>query len=689
MADDDAEKAHRRASAAGYSDESQKEMDDASNKLEADASFSGPRSERKCTDVLWLLIIIAHWIAVTYLAFVSFGWIESGKIGQGRPQILTNWIDHNGYICGKRRESGSHQGLLESKPYLYFPNPFGRWSDMDDLAGYSGATDLFYPVIAGPHEDNLASSAYGVCVHKCPNSDEGQVVDYTTCDDGVCDTWDAYKTNTFVNYCIPDVDGLELQDDALEESSDAVFDFFQQAFADVIAARVPVAVCGVVLPFLCGFLYMVLLRVPGVLFVMVWGTLLLVFLVFVALGAVLYDHSEALGEVDDDPVDKDNDAYERGALYLAYAFWALAAAYVCLIVCMRRALNLAMGIVREAARAVFEMMAICLLPFIQGAATVTFLVVWFVYCVYVATAGEKKLVASDAFGPLKMPYHSYDITNNQMYALWYLLFDLFWSLEFIAALGQLITATCAATWYFTREPKDITSGTVLWAGRHALVYHAGTAAFGSFIIGVIKWLKAALTYVQVRCERAINSGGDSLVAGVTKRVARAVFCCLRCCLWCLEKCMKFLNKEAYIQTAIFGYDFCKAARKGFFLVLRNLRRVGALETVGNFIFFITKVLVGATCALACYVWMGQYYLEETHSITYPSILAAVMAYHLGAIFVGVVDMVADTLLICFIADEEIYGAGNPDCYAPDSLRAYVEGHPKHAKSPEAAVASDK
>jgi hypothetical protein len=68
MADDDAEaeKAHRRASAAGYSDESQKEMDDASNKLEADASFAGPRTERKCTDVLWLLIIIAHWVAVTY-----------------------------------------------------------------------------------------------------------------------------------------------------------------------------------------------------------------------------------------------------------------------------------------------------------------------------------------------------------------------------------------------------------------------------------------------------------------------------------------------------------------------------------------------------------------------------------------------------------------------------------------------
>ena len=137
--------------------------------------------------------------------------------------------------------------------------------------------------------------------------------------------------------------------------------------------------------------------------------------------------------------------------------------------------------------------------------------------------------------------------------------------------------------------------------------------------------------------------------------------------------MKFLNKEAYIQTAIFGYPFCTAARKGFFLVLRNIRRVAALEAVGNFIFFITKVLISATCALVCFVWLDQYYTEETHSITYPTLLVAVLAWAIADVFVGVVDMVADTLLICFIADEEIYGAGSSDSYATPRLKAFVAG----------------
>ena len=42
----------------------------------------------------------------------------------------------------------------------------------------------------------------------------------------------------------------------------------------------------------------------------------------------------------------------------------------------------------------------------------------------------------------------------------------------------------------------------------------------------------------------------------------------QCCLWCFEKCMKFLNRNAYIEVAIYGYNFCKAARKAFTLLAR-------------------------------------------------------------------------------------------------------------------------
>jgi hypothetical protein len=34
---------------------------------------------------------------------------------------------------------------------------------------------------------------------------------------------------------------------------------------------------------------------------------------------------------------------------------------------------------------------------------------------------------------------------------------------------------------------------------------------------------------------------------------------VKCCLWCCEKCLKFLNRNAYIEIAIYGKSFCRSA----------------------------------------------------------------------------------------------------------------------------------
>jgi hypothetical protein len=60
-------------------------------------------------------------------------------------------------------------------------------------------------------------------------------------------------------------------------------------------------------------------------------------------------------------------------------------------------------------------------------------------------------------------------------------------------------------------------------------------------------------------------------------------------MWCLEKCMRFMNKNAYIQTAIYGYSFCKACRAAFFLIARNVLRVFAVSMVGDFVLFLGRV----------------------------------------------------------------------------------------------------
>ncbi|CAM9992914.1 unnamed protein product, partial [Phaeothamnion confervicola] len=63
-----------------------------SKKLEAPANFSGA-TDRKCTDVLFSVLIVGMWVAMTVVG------IES--VQEGDPEILINGVDYKGRICGK------------------------------------------------------------------------------------------------------------------------------------------------------------------------------------------------------------------------------------------------------------------------------------------------------------------------------------------------------------------------------------------------------------------------------------------------------------------------------------------------------------------------------------------------------------------------------------------------------------
>ena len=151
---------------------------------------------------------------------------------------------------------------------------------------------------------------------------------------------------------------------------------------------------------------------------------------------------------------------------------------------------------------------------------------------------------------------SFEFSDFIKQCAWYLLFCFFWTGQFILAMGEIIFAMAVSKWYFCRDKDEIGNLTVVSSITSSIWYHSGTAAFGSLIIAIIKMIRSFLSYLQRKAEEMDSS------------VAKAVLCCFQCCFWCLEKCMRFLNKNAYIQTAIFGTAFCTSAREAFFLILR-------------------------------------------------------------------------------------------------------------------------
>merc|ERR1712072_1287765 len=103
----------------------------------------------------------------------------------------------------------------------------------------------------------------------------------------------------------------------------------------------------------------------------------------------------------------------------------------------------------------------------------------------------------------------------------------------------------------------------------------GTAAFGSFIIAVIQMIRFIIMQIQKKIEQMPDE------PAYVKATARALMCACQCYMWCVEKCMKFINKNAYIQTAIYSVGFCEGAKNAFFLILRNLGRITAIAMVST------------------------------------------------------------------------------------------------------------
>ena len=558
--------------------ETEADKQDPDNKcLVVEPDFGGPCKKRRCTDCLCLLLLGTCWFVMTYigLACIPGAGIDNAVCDEetkGNPYRLINGMDYKGQICGINKN-------VKSKPKLYY-----------------------------------LQSGQGVCVKKCPKSTdvESFICTYNAQDDldaitddvaYVAEGYDqvgkdrcspVYATTDVINYCLSTdaIDlGAELAASALVDDgttnttlgyNDSPKEWYEKAYGDLFTAKDYIFGFGIGGAILVGFVYTFFLRIPGVLSLIIWG-LLLAIAFFLALGGLLCYNTSKRWADDEERTKTQAD----GMLYMAYGLGACCALWLALICCIRKRIMLAIGIVKEAARSIAAMPIIVVFPIVQITALVIFVLPWFIYCLYLASAGKMKVRDGGAAGD----YREFVYTDNQYYAGWYMVFIYYWTSEFIVAIGQLVVAMAVSTWYFTRDKSSIGNATVFSSMRRSFRYHAGTAAFGSLIIAIIKTIRAIVAYIQKKAKKTKTC----------KVLVQVVLCVIQCCLWCVEKCMKFINKNAYIQTAIFGHSFCKAARCAFFLILRNIVRIAALGLVSGFVLLLGKVIITTGATILCYV----------------------------------------------------------------------------------------
>lgn len=124
--------------------------------------------------------------------------------------------------------------------------------------------------------------------------------------------------------------------------------------------------------------------------------------------------------------------------------------YVCVMIFLRKTIDVGIRVVSLAARAIDDMPFIVFSPLIQLTGFVMFFVPFIFYCIYIASEGS----FTDVYGidPLN-PSSSivigkyYHLAPGQGERLWFMFFCLLWSMNFICAIGSMAVAYCIASWY--------------------------------------------------------------------------------------------------------------------------------------------------------------------------------------------------------------------------------------------------
>jgi len=220
-------------------------------------------------------------------------------------------------------------------------------------------------------------------------------------------------------------------------------------------------------------------------------------------------------------------------------------------------------------------------------------------------------------------------------------FSFLWNNAFLVALGQLIIAGAVSMWFFTPREQKGKNYAVKFGLWISFRYHLGSLAFGSLIIAIVQFVRYTLMYFERQAAAAKN------------RIVVIVLKAVQCCLWCFEKCLKFLNKNAYIQIALMGKPFCTSAKTAFFLIFRNLARFGAVAALGSVIYYIGIMFITVGTSVAGYFLLKALHPEVTPVL--PMAIYVILSYLVSKLFMNVFGLSVDTMLQCFIATEEMGG----------------------------------
>lgn len=130
-------------------------------------------------------------------------------------------------------------------------------------------------------------------------------------------------------------------------------------------------------------------------------------------------------------------------------------------------------------------------------------------------------------------YATEPTTAGEKFAIVYCIFSLYWTSQVFRNISHVTTAGTVASWWLVADIERPTLG----AFRRAMTSSFGTICAGSLVVAIVDtviWLLRQVEGVGAAVVRCLLSLGNGI--------------------------LKWLNKYAFVEAAMYGYSFMDSAR---------------------------------------------------------------------------------------------------------------------------------
>lgn len=486
--------------------------------------------------------------------------------------------------------------------------------------------------------------------------------EYLNTFDSVAGKWPyRYDTKKMYGFCVPDTDAENASalSDTMIKTMKRLFqdtvleDKFTSYVADIAYCWRMILVCSVT-AVLLSYLWLFIIKLIGGL--IVWLSIIIIQISLLAGGFYVYSQADTYEEESD---------YKKWITYAAYGIWGLAAIFACCICCCWTSIKIGIAVYKTTAHYVSKNVRIFFLPMLSYVIAAVWLCIWFVSAIYVFSIGTPGPREGYTF-ITEMQW-----SDETRYMVWFQLFMLFWINAFIYGVVQFIIGASACIWYFEVSSDTGGAGTVGRGVYWAFRYHLGSVAFGAAVIAICQIIRVIFEYYRKKIQSMNKSA-----------IVKFLLCYTSYLLWALEKCIKYITKNAYIQVALMNTFFCRAAWNAFALIIKNVHRFGWTNSIGFILNWFGVCAVSGLNGFGAYIVLTNVdlYSSEVTQPMAPTIAVILVSYMIVKSFLAIFSFSLDAILQSFLLDESLGFAGQARPSYIDQFKTDMETYAKPVKS---------